>query len=286
MRIILSRKGFDSGSGGCASPIVDGVNLVSLPIPDDRCHYRYDQLSMHPDMAEIVPDLSAGKVSGSQRAHLDPDLDLATVRRSEGWKPAFGQSGAAQAHLEAQNVQIGDVFIFFGWFRDAARDANGKWSFTRYGRNVHAVFGWLQIGDIIRLPTGKREEWSHYPWLEKHPHVDRGPDAKNVVYVASSELVLPDIGATGVSGAGTLSNINDRRILTDPMAKNRSTWRLPAWFKASKKCSPLSYHSSPHRWQDDGDKTLLKSVARGQEFVLDCENRPQASGWLMSLING
>ena len=33
MKLILSRKGFDSANGGCPSPILDG-RLCSLPIPD------------------------------------------------------------------------------------------------------------------------------------------------------------------------------------------------------------------------------------------------------------
>ena len=32
-RIILSRKGFDSSSGGAASPILDDGGIYSIPIP-------------------------------------------------------------------------------------------------------------------------------------------------------------------------------------------------------------------------------------------------------------
>ena len=34
MKLILSRKGFDSGAGGCASAITPDGTLLSLPIPD------------------------------------------------------------------------------------------------------------------------------------------------------------------------------------------------------------------------------------------------------------
>lgn len=33
MKIIMSRKGFDSGYGGVASPIFSDRSMVSLPIP-------------------------------------------------------------------------------------------------------------------------------------------------------------------------------------------------------------------------------------------------------------
>ncbi len=35
MQIILSRKGFDSASGGGPSPILPDGTLLSLPIPED-----------------------------------------------------------------------------------------------------------------------------------------------------------------------------------------------------------------------------------------------------------
>ena len=36
MKIILSRKGFDTTSGGCPSPILPDGTLLSLPIPDEE----------------------------------------------------------------------------------------------------------------------------------------------------------------------------------------------------------------------------------------------------------
>ena len=36
MKIILSRKGFDSANGGAASPLFDDGSAVSLPIPAGR----------------------------------------------------------------------------------------------------------------------------------------------------------------------------------------------------------------------------------------------------------
>ena len=50
MKVILSRKGFDSCAGGSASPIIDGKTLLSLPIPDkymtenDKQKIRYSDL--------------------------------------------------------------------------------------------------------------------------------------------------------------------------------------------------------------------------------------------------
>ena len=45
MKIILSRKGFDSGSGGCPSPILPDGRLISLPIPVEGERLSYGDLS-------------------------------------------------------------------------------------------------------------------------------------------------------------------------------------------------------------------------------------------------
>lgn len=46
MTIILSRKGFDSGSGGGPSPILPFGTPCSLPIPDPRSKVRYADVSV------------------------------------------------------------------------------------------------------------------------------------------------------------------------------------------------------------------------------------------------
>jgi len=34
------------------------------------------------------------------------------------------------------------------------------------------------------------------------------------------------------------------------------------------------------RWRKDGDAVVLRSVARGQEFVLDCDCYPEVLAWV------
>ena len=52
------------------------------------------------------------------------------MHRPPDWRPAFGQVGAAQKHLEQQGVSVGDVFLFFGWFRDVIRNTDGRWKYN------------------------------------------------------------------------------------------------------------------------------------------------------------
>jgi len=282
VKLVLSRKGFDSGSGGTASPILPDGTLLSLPIPDGRSRLAYsgvgDGLA-----GELVRDLTRGRVRPSFPAHLDPDLVAGDMPRKEGWRGVFGQTGSAASHLDANGVGPGDVFLFFGWFRDVEQ-AGGAWRFRPGGRNVHAFFGWLQVAEVVRLPEGSAGEWAAHPWLEGHPHVMRGPEPGNRVYVASERLVLPGIADVGLPGWGRIAGLSQRTTLTAPGASTRSAWRLPDFFSPARG-APLSYHGLPDRWSRDGDHVLLRSVSRGQEFVLDCDGRPEASRWIASIAS-
>ena len=44
MKLILSRKGFDSSSGGYPSPIFPDDTLCSLPIPDCYSKIKYSDI--------------------------------------------------------------------------------------------------------------------------------------------------------------------------------------------------------------------------------------------------
>ena len=79
MKIILSRKGFDSVAGGCASPIIDGKILLSLPIPvkekykDSEKHISYSDLNYNGvNYAKLISDLNPS--FSSEFCHLDPDI--------------------------------------------------------------------------------------------------------------------------------------------------------------------------------------------------------------------
>ena len=65
MKIILSRKGFDSGYGGYPSPIIETngtKEMLSLPIPleDDKRSYK-DLWYKEQNYFKLIQDLSKGK---------------------------------------------------------------------------------------------------------------------------------------------------------------------------------------------------------------------------------
>ena len=100
MKLIFSRKGFDSAAGKAPSPIIEG-EPISLPIPTTR---RSETSYRCAGLGKIVEHMTRGRIGGDDLCHEDPMF-------SKGrW--AFGQTGAAQSHLERNGVGVGDVFFF------------------------------------------------------------------------------------------------------------------------------------------------------------------------------
>lgn len=280
MKIILSRKGFDSQYGGIPSPIFADLGPTSLPIPLSegielsRCKLQGRSLE------KVVADLSGKEISPNWLVHLDPDLCSSSVKRKPGWRPSFGQADAAQGHLSNQNVGVGDLFLFFGWFQHV-QAMGGRWAYSGSRQGFHALFGWLQVDRIIDVDA---EIDSIPPWLEDHVHVMfhremRGK--RNTIYVGRERLGLGSV--EGLSGAGRFNCWHDSLQLTKN-GESRSKWSLPGWFNPWGKKTCLSYHGNPKRWTMDGDRVILTTVGKGQEFVLDTNEYPQAIGWAEDLI--
>lgn len=77
MKVILSRKGFDSSCGGQASPILPDGTLLSLPIPSNDVH-KYSELSWGClSYLDIIKQLKH-KTTLNERSHchLNPDTPI------------------------------------------------------------------------------------------------------------------------------------------------------------------------------------------------------------------
>lgn len=279
MKIIFSRKGFDSSSGGTPSPIFPDDRIMSLPIPDSRVTTSYDDIN-HPeiDYGSLVEQLTKNKISRFDGVHLDPDLDPKLLPRPAQWRPLFGQYGAAQAHLKNQGVAPGDIFLYFGLFR-RVKYAKGLVSWRKDEKPMHLFWGYQQIDRIIDL---NELDLRGFPWLNYHAHCQF--QAKhNTLYVATKTLALE--GQTlALPGAGVFSYFSDDLRLTAPEAGRVSQWRLPSWLFPSQGKTPLSYHGDMTRWQRKPTYTALNAVARGQEFVLDATQYPESIAWLSKLL--
>lgn len=223
MKVILSRKGFDSVSGGWPSPIMPDGTMLSLPIPDESetSFPTYSDLVWGgEEYGKLLGQLTSRDFTG-RRCHVDPDLGQARREEILGWKPAFGQWGGAQGTLRNAGVDKGDLFLFFGWFR-SVEERSGGYGYVM-GRkeapwglcgDVHAVFGYLQVGKVLTA----QEEIGGYAW---HPHASptyrKRPN--NTLYLPAETLSF----AEDLPGYGTLDFREDRVLTME--GRSRSVWK-------------------------------------------------------------
>lgn len=281
MKIILSRKGFDSSSGGVPSPIFDDGQMISLPIPASQSPISYCDIdSRVGNIGDIVETLTSGRTNKNSGAHLDPDLERNALSRDEGWKPIFGQVGQAQGHLRNQGVGIGDLFLFYGWFRDVI--GQGKnFSYQTGGVDKHVIWGWLQIGeiDVIDQMNPDEKKWARY-----HPHFHQSRSSSNTLYTSKAKLSIEGHTSTDIVGAGVFPKYHDSLLLTDKESNNRSIWKLPQWFYSSSQREALSFHTDFSRWSKHDGYVNLQTVGRGQEFVLDTKYYPEVIDWAVNKL--
>lgn len=239
MRIVFSRKGFDSAAGGGASPIIGG-RPVSLPIPSGGwSSTSYADLGLGAEAERA----SRGKVRGDDPCHHDPMfLPDGTC--------LFGQCSAAQTHLANQGVGLGDIFLFFGLYRE-----------EETGEPHHRIFGYLQIEEMIPLTSCDDRTRGVLAALG-HPHALGMHAGNDVIYRGEGR---------------TAARASDLLRLTVPGGPP-SLWRRPAWLRPGE----LSYHDRADRWLR-GQR--LKSVARGQEFVAPIGQRAEPRKWLAAVLD-
>ena len=166
MKVILSRKGFDSANGGIASPIFEDGTMLSFPIPSkdhDKDKIAYEELTCNKILLnELLENLG---YKGDKYCHLDPDLDSTRrVVSVAGWKPAFGQINQSASYLLNNKIDKGDLFLFFGNFRHVV-ESDGKYKFARrnknsedpyYGREMQAIWYIFRLEKLFQKLKSKR----------------------------------------------------------------------------------------------------------------------------------
>lgn len=237
VKVIFSRKGFDSAAGKAPSPIIDG-EPISLPIPTTR---RSETTYLALGLGKIVEQMTKGRIGASNLCHEDP------MFHNGRW--VFGQTGAAQSHLERNGVGVGDVFLFFGLFA----------SLERRDRH-HRMFGYMEVDEVRRLGGRPSKDDDLEGFVRRHPHTIGEWNENNTLYLGSgakARTAHPHLRLTRPDG---------------PV----SVWTIPAWLKAA----GLSYHTNPVRWIDD---TELHIASRGQEFVSDIGDQILPRDWLCKM---
>jgi hypothetical protein len=154
------------------------------------------------------------------------------------------------------------LFLFFGWFKQT-ESIDGKLRFTRGARDLHIIYGYLQVGEKITAA----DETAKLHW---HPHATSAT-GKNCIYIPSDTLSWD----SSKPGYGVFQ-FSERSILTKAGMK-RSCWDLPSAFKELS--IPGSYKDA---WRTDplhGD--YYRSMTRGQEFVI--EENPVVTEWAQKI---
>ena len=267
MKVILSRKGFDSSAGGMMSPIMENDDLLSLPIPIGGENKTYGEVfygkrSLRDLLVELNPRFNFCD------CHLDPDIEESRhACKLRGWRPAFGQCGAAATTLKRLDVGEGDVFLFFGNFHRVAR-IDGRLQYVRKRQNsysdsdLHVIWGYLEVGKVLTTPDEIKD---FVPW---HPHATSRylvHEKNNVVYLAKDRLTLrPEM-----SGAGLLK-FDPKRVLTKE-GESRSVWKLNAAYAPSNLMSNwrkgVSKTSGGIRFNGQWQEMILQSGRVSDEFV-------------------
>ncbi len=191
MKIVFSRKGFDTQNGGGASPIIDG-KPVSLPIPavgQEATTYADRQLGSLASMA------SRNRYDGTNTCHDDPMFD--------GGHCWLGQVSAAQGHLRTEQVGEGDVFLFYGLFEEPD---------TR--ERHHRIFGYLSV--LAKGPPEQIVEdlrWRQPP--RPHPHLSGAWHYSNCIWFGKGRT------------AARASQILRLTVPGGPV----SLWSIPGWLR-------------------------------------------------------
>ncbi|MDN5211900.1 hypothetical protein QQ020_07550 [Fulvivirgaceae bacterium BMA12] len=263
-KIILSRKGFDSSAGGKPSFLWND-KLYSIPVPQAYSEVAYKKLQIDENISywKIMEDVGITQYSD---AHLDPDLRKEVLQReNDPWLPIFGQADSALTHLLNEGVGEGDLFLFFGWFKEIEQLENGNFSHIKGKPDLHVIYGFLEVGEYFDVYEGKEHD---NPAVQQHIHHQRKDrytvPGKNGLFIGSGE-------PTFFKRKAGLFKFDKKLILTES-GESRSNWLLPrCFFKDDGRCK-LSHHKEKVGELANDDSYRIKSVARGQEFVAEMDD--------------
>lgn len=270
MKVILSRKGFDSKYGGKPS-IIYNNKFISIPIPGNNglgITYKDLIFDNNYKFDKVLSDLKVKNFNGG--LHLDHDLRHSILpSRSKKWKPAFGQEGAPQGLLKNCKVDKDDIFLFFGWFKEVEKDINDVFFYKKGASDIHAIFGYLQVDRIIDIdnegiPVG----------LTKHPHVVMHDSySNNYLYVGREHLSFDNTKP----GFGTFE-FDNSLVLTEK-GQTRSVWELPPAFANEEKNFHISCQLNN---LPNGNLEFRVSGIGNQEMYIS--DKPGVVNWAKKLL--
>jgi hypothetical protein len=254
MKIIFSRKGFDSQYGGIPSVIWPGTReMLSFPIQvkSPEQGYLAEELSFKGyKLGDILSDLKYNHNKHGVKFHFDPMIQF--LRPEKPSVGAFGQAGAALGHLKKNRICQGDVFLFFGTFCEYYFEDK---TLKRYEmmHPFHAIWGFLEVDSYNDIDPSQSDAEDDllkaHPYLINHPHIQNRQfyKSKNTIYIGKN------FGTFYYSEILRLSKNNFKK----------SIWELPEVFREA----DISYVKTLCV-QKDSPRVDISTPGKGQEFVL------------------
>ena len=283
MKVIFSRKGFDSSYGGFPSIILPKEmesKMISFPIPETNTEIlengekakglkaeeinfilKQKKISLKELFEQLgiaekinIPSTSARKGLNNTVFHFDPELQTVENMRSYA---AFGQSDKASSHLLSHGLQAGDVFLFFGSFKKTFLE-NNRITYDSAMYDIHAIWGYMIVDDIVHVKNID-ESLNKYPDIKSHLHYqNKGFEKGENIIICGSRF-------------GTF-NYEDKYRLTK-LGYSKTIWELPDFFKGAN----ISYCNTVT------DPSRFKSAEIGQEFVVTNFDEVKMKNWLNTL---
>ena len=119
---------------------------------------------------DLLKESSVKSVTLENYCHFDP---LLTEEIG-----IFGQASSSQTELKKQKVNTGDLFLFFGWFKQ----------FSKKGKNLHHIFGWLQIDEVIEGSKHIKSYLDKVGMIHTHGFGDVSRYSNNTIYIGKRNL--------------------------------------------------------------------------------------------------
>jgi hypothetical protein len=236
------------------------VAFFQYPSPQDHPSPRkYKDLDFNGISGTKLLEEVSAKVRDTDYCHNDPMLNEKIG--------IFGQASSSQTELKNNKVGPEDLFLFFGWFKN----------FSANGRDLHHLFGWLQIEEIIEGSRDIKQYLLKNNIQHPHGYGDTSRFSNNTIYVAKKKLELNKREIFD-QGYGLFKCTHDDLILTEK-TQTRSRWKLPSkYFRDSK-----DLFLNRMNWENKEECTIFYR-GFGQEFILDIEKNPNVRKWAINLI--
>jgi len=302
MKIILSRKGFDSTAGGGYSPWNPKTGkYIVLPIPDGEINSekeylgngtKYEKIQLDPEylrsidndieaqnLYELIESLSQKCIIprntpekiGNKYAHFDPWLGHCDwlTEKSNHSIGAFGQVRLPQSHLFVNNVGKGDLFLFFSRFKplnyNKKEEERFRISPEHAKGGLYFIYGWLKVKELVTEYGNKCE-------LENHPHYaeqyfNMYPKEKttaNTIYLADNCGYFPELDEKLLLTA----NDNQQKIAKDNQHKKFGNW-IPSRLGLRSFFYQKLTHTNDIQWTngDDNNMCMFAPQGPGQEYI-------------------